>query len=166
MTDQGQRPGALDSSFWAATALAEVHAYLLKLFAVHCPQDVVDEIENEPVPQLRPDAALFEQLRLHKVIQVTNPKNLTVKLFGKGEAATLSLAHERQWIALINEFAASTYGRDVLRLTVMNVPQLIVAVCAAGYVPVVKGQQMLGKIASVTSPQLVQDATRVLSALS
>lgn len=165
MTKPGPGPAALDTSFWAATALAEAHGYLLKMFEIHCPQAVVDEIENEPEPELRPDAALFEQLRMNNLIHVTNPKAVTVRLFGRGESATLSLAVEKQWVALINELRASAHGRDVLGLTVMNVPQLILAVCAAGHIPSVKGQQMLSRIANITSPQLVQEATRVLDAL-
>ncbi len=102
---------------------------------------------------------------MHGAIRVTDPDMLTVTLFGKGEAATLSLAVERNWIALINEIRAGAHGRDVLGLTVMNVPQLILAVCAAGHVLPVKGQQMLAKIAKVTSPRLIQEATRVLDAL-
>lgn len=159
------RPAALDTSFWAATALAEAHGYMLKMFEVHCPQAVVDEVENEEPPALRADAALFQQLRLRGVISVTEPGSVTVKLFGKGEAATLSLAAEKSWMALINEYRAAEYGRNVLRVVVVNVPQLIVAVCAAGYVPSVKAQSMLAKIANVTSPRLVQEATRVLAAL-
>lgn len=166
MSRQAPRRGVLDTSFWAATALAEAHGYLLMMFEVHCPRDVVVEMESEPAPELRPDAALFQQLRLRGVIHITNPTAVTVKLFGKGEAATLSLAVEKQWVALINELRGSAYGRDVLRLTVMNVPQLILAVCAAGHVPVVKGHQLLARIANITSPQLMQDATRVLNALS
>jgi len=158
-------PGALDTSFWAATALAEAHGYLLKMFEVHCPQAVVAEIENERPPTLRADAALFQQLRLHHVISVTDPKAVTVKVFGRGEASVLSLAVEKHWTALINEFRAGEHGRTVLGLTVMNVPQLICAVCAVGYVPSVKAQAMLAQIADVTSPRLMQEATRVLAAL-
>lgn len=159
------RASALDTSFWAATALAEAHGYLLKLFEVHCAEAVVLEIENEEPPALRTDAALFQQLRLRGVITVTDPRSVTVKLFGKGEAATLSLAAERQWIALINEYRAAEYGRNAMKLIVMNVPQLIVAACAAGHVPSVKAQSMLAKIANITSPRLIQEATRVLAAL-
>lgn len=163
MVEPQSRPSALDTSFWAATALAEAHGYLLKMFEVHCPQAVVDEIENEEPPTLRADAALFQQLRLRGVVSVTEPSSVTVMLFGKGEAATLSLAAEKNWMALVNEFRAAEYGRNALKLVVMNVPQLIVAVCAAGYVPSIKAQSMLAKIANVTSPRVIQEATRVLA---
>lgn len=165
MDELEPRPAALDTSFWAATALAEAHGYMLKMFHVHCPQAVVDEIENEEPPALRADAALFQQMRVQGVISVTDPSSVTVKLFGKGEAATLSLATEKNWMALINEFRAADYGRTALNLVVMNVPQLIVAICAAGYVPSVKAQALLAKIANITAPRLVQEATRVLALL-
>lgn len=157
--------GALDTSFWAATALAEAHGYLLKLFEVHCPQDVVDEIENEDPPALQPDAALFQQLRLHNVIKVTDPAKVTIRLFGHGERAVLSLAHEKKWIGLMNEWRAAAYGRDVLGLTMMNVAQLILAACAVGHFPAVKAHQLLARIANITSPALIQEATRILNAL-
>ncbi|MBI3636531.1 MAG: hypothetical protein HY216_10040 [Candidatus Rokubacteria bacterium] len=162
---QAPPPGVLDTSFWAATALADAHGYLLKLFEVHCPQAVVAEIENEKPPQLRPDAALFQQLRAHGTIQVTNPRELTVRLFGAGERAVLSLAQERAWVGLVNEWRAYAHGHDGMRLQMMNVPQLILAACALGHFPTGKAHQMLSKIANVTSPQLMQEATRVLEAL-
>jgi hypothetical protein len=90
---------------------------------------------------------------------------VTVDLFGAGERATLSLAAERSWIALINEWRAAAHGRDILGLQVINVPQLIVAVCAAGHIQRNKGHLMLSKIANITSAALMQDATRVLNEL-
>lgn len=165
MADTAKRAGALDTSFWASTALAEAHGYLLQLFEVHCPSAVIAEIENEKPPQLRPDAALFRELRTGGLIRTTEPATVTVKVFGAGERAVLSLAKERAWFGLINEWRAYFYGRDTLGLPMMNVPQLILAVCAQGNVPKAKGHLMLSKIANVTSPRLMQEATRILDAL-
>jgi len=159
------RPAALDTSFWAATALCGAYGYLLRLFEVHCPNAIVNEIENKNPPQLRPDAALFEQLRTQGAIRVTDPHALTVQLFGPGERAMLSLAQERSWFGLVNEWRAYGHGREGMGLQMMNVPQLILAACALGHLPVVKGHQLLGKIANITSPSLMQEATRILDAL-
>ena len=160
-----QRPAALDTSFWAATTLAEAPGYVLRLFEVHCPSAVQEEITNERPPELRPDAALFRELVRHGAVRITDPRIVTVSVFGRGERATLSLAAERNWIALVNEWRAAAYGRTALRLTVMDVPQLILTVCAAGHVQKVKAHQMLGRIASITAPAVMHEAARVLSEL-
>ena len=165
MTTKGKHTGVLDTSFWAATALSEAHGYLLRLFEVHCPTEVIEEIETEKPPQLRPDAALFQQLRAIGLVHQTNPSTTTVRLFSAGERAVLSLVQEKRWIGLINEVRAYLYVRDSLQIQMMNVPQMILTICALGHLPKVKGQLMLSRIANVTSPRLIQEATRILNAL-
>jgi hypothetical protein len=64
-----------------------------------------------------------------------------------------------------NDWRAAAYGRNTLGLTVVNVPQLILAVCAAGHVQKVKAHQMLAKIANITAPALMHKAARVLNEL-
>jgi hypothetical protein len=66
--------GALETSFWAATALTEAHGYMLRMFQVHCGAAVEAEVTNENPPELRPSAALFRELVRHGQFESPIPR--------------------------------------------------------------------------------------------
>ncbi len=155
---------ALDTSFWTASCLAESEGYALKLFELHTPQVVVTEIESEKPPKVRPKAVLFQQLREAGLITVTNPTKSTLRadLFHPGERATLDLANERKWHALINEQKAHDYGRGILALQTVSVPEMLVTVVFAGFLGKQEALHLLRKLSNITHAQLMQDATRLI----
>ena len=157
-----RRPAALDTSFWNAACHAESEGYALQLFTLHAPRVVVEEIESEQPPRTRPKAVLFLQLREAALIRVVDPVKVTVTVFSPGERAVLSLASERKWHALVNEWRAHDYGRDVLGLETVSVPELLVAVCYAGSLGKNEALRLLRKLAPITSAQLMLDATRLI----
>lgn len=168
MQDRGsgpaKAPGAMDTSFWTAACHAESEGYALKLFELHTPSAVVKEIESEEPPKVRPKAVLFEQLREAGLINVTDPTRSTLpgNLFHPGERATLELANERKWHALINEQKAHDYGRQILALQTVSLPEMLVTVVFAGFLGKVEALHVLRKLANITHAQLMQDATRLI----
>lgn len=154
----------MDTSFWTAACVAESEGYALKLFELHTPRVVVDEIESEEPPRVRPKAVLFEQLREAKLTHVTDPTRATLgaDLFHRGERAALELASERNWHAAVNEQKAHDYGRDILGLPMVSVPEMLVTVVFAGFLGKLEAQQLLRKLSNITHAQLMQDATRLI----
>lgn len=161
---RGKAPGAMDTSFWTAACHAESEGYALRLFELHTPQIVVDEIESEEPPRVRPKAVLFQQLREAGLIRVTNASGNTLRgdLFHRGERATLELAAERKWHALINEQKAHDYGRDILGLQTVSVPEMLVTVVFAGFVRRQEALHLLRRLSNITHAQLMLDASRLI----
>jgi len=157
-------PAAMDTSFWTAACHAESEGYALKLFELHAPELVVEEIESEEPPRVRPKAVLFQQLREAGLISVTNATRSTLRedLFHRGERATLDLADERKWHALINEQKAHDYGRDILGLQTVSAPEMLVTVVFAGFLGKQEALHLLRKLSNITHAQLMQDATRLI----
>lgn len=157
-------PAALDTSFWTSACHAESEGYALKLFELHTPLVVAKEIESEEPPKVRPKAVLFQQLREARLIRVTDPTKTTLRadLFHPGERATLELASERKWHALINEQKAHDYGRDILGLRTVSVPEMLVTVVFAGSLGKAEALHLLRRLSNITHAQLMQDATRLI----
>lgn len=154
----------MDTSFWIAACHVESEGYALKLFELHTPSVVVGEIESEDPPRLRPKVVLFQQLRQAGLINVTDAARATLPptLFHPGERATLDLANERKWHALINEYKAHAYGKDILALQTVSVPEMLVAVVFAGFLGRSEALQLLRRLGNVTHGQLAGDATRLI----
>lgn len=154
----------MDASFWTAACHAESEGYALKLFELNAPEIVVGEIEGEQAPKVRPKAVLFQELREAGLIKVASPTRQTLRrdLFHPGERATLELADERRWPALINEQKAHDYGRDILSLQTVSVPEMLVTVVFAGFLGKQEAMHLIRKLANITHAQLMQDATRLI----
>ena len=157
-------PGAMDTSFWIAACHAESEGYALKLFELHSPQVVVGEIESEKSPRARPKAVLFHQLREAGLIEVTDPATSTLRqdLFHPGERATLELAAERKWHALINERKAHDFGREILGLETVSVPEMLVTVVFAGFLGKEEALQLLRTLENITHARLMLNATALI----
>ncbi len=161
---RGKVPAALDTSFWTAACHAEGEGYALKLFELNTPHVGVQEIESEEPPRVRPKAVLFQQLREAGLIHVANPTKSTLpaELFHPGERATLELANERKWHALVNEQKAHDYGRDILGLQTVSVPEMLVTVVFAGFLGKPEALHLLRRLSNITHAQLMQDSTRLI----
>jgi hypothetical protein len=154
----------MDTSFWIGACHSECEGYALKLFEAHSPQVVVDEIENEEPPLVRPKAVLFQQLREAGLIRVTDPTRRTVRpdLFHDGERMVLDLAIERQWHALINERRAHDIGRELFGVETVSVPEMIVAVVHAGFLGKQEALHLLRKLSNITHAQIMLDAAALI----
>lgn len=161
---RAKAPAAMDTSFWTAACHVEGEGYALRLFELHTPEVVVEEIESEEPPRVRPKAVLFQQLREAGLITVTNASSHTLRedLFHRGERATLELAAERKWHALINEQKAHDYGRDILGLQTVSVPEMLVTVVFAGFLGRQEALHLLRRLSNITHAQLMLDATRLI----
>jgi hypothetical protein len=154
----------MDTSFWIAACHAESEGYALKLFELHTPQVVVAEIESEEPPRLRPKVVLFQQLREAGLIAVTDATRTTLRpdQFNAGERATLDLAVEQAWHALINERKAHDYGAEVLRVMTVSVSEMLVTVVYAGFLRKTEALHLLDKLGRITSGELMLQSVRLI----
>lgn len=156
-------PGALDTSFWNAAFQAGALGYALLFHELHAPSAVGAEINSSPPPQQRPKAAMFNAMRARGAIQITDPRQVTVNLYGPGDRATLSLGRERNWPVLINDGRPHSYARLQLALTAVSVPELLVLAVYQGWLPKNEALAMLQRIAPVTGATLMQVATLAIT---
>ena len=152
-------PGALDTSFWNAAYQAGGVGYALQLHELHAPTVVEQEINSMPPPVQRPKTALFNSLRSHGAIRITDPTQISVTVYGLGERAVLSLGRERGWPVLLNDARPHGYARLHLGLDAVSVPELLVLAVHAGWLPKGEALAMLQRIAPVTGAVLMQAAT-------
>ncbi len=92
----------------------------------------------------------------------SGPEGVTVRAYGAGERAVLSLALERRWPALINEGPAHRYGREELGLAVFSVPELILLAVSADRLSGREAEHLLERIAPITSATLIGQALAVV----
>jgi hypothetical protein len=156
-------PGAMDTSFWNVAFQAGAVGYALLLHELHAPSAIETEINSAPPPRQRPKAALFNAMRETGAIRITDPVRVTVDLYGPGDRATLSLARERGWPALINDARPHAYARLQLTLTAVSVPDLLVLAVYEGWLLKDEALRMLQRIAPVTGATLMQAATLAIS---
>jgi hypothetical protein len=156
-------PGCLDASFWNAAFQAGALGYALQFHNLHAPTAVEREINSEPPPRQRPKAAMFNALRATGGLQITDPAQITVNVYGPGDRAVLSLGRERSWPVLVNDARPHGYARLQLGLDAVSVPELLVLAVHAGWLPKGEGLAMLQRIAPITGATLMQVATLAIS---
>lgn len=157
-------PAAMDASFWNVAFHAGALGYALQFHELHAPSAVDTEINSETPPRQRPKAALFNAFRAAGVVRVTDPRRITVDLYGPGERAVLSLGRERQWPVLINDGRPHAYARLQLQLDAVSVPELLVLAVYAEWLPRNEALAMLQSIAPLTGATLMQAATLAIAA--
>lgn len=157
-------PAALDASFWNVAFRAGAIGYAPQFHELHAPSAAEKEINSEGPPRQRPKAALFNAFRAAGMVRITDPRQITVDLYGPGDRAVLSLGRERQWPVLINDSRPHAYARLQLQLDAVSVPELLVLAVYAGWLPKNEALAMLGSIAPVTGATLMQAATLAIAA--
>ncbi len=156
-------PGALETSFWNAAFQAGALGNALQFHELHAPAAVEAEINSEVPPLQRPKAAMFNALRTSGVLHITDPRQVTVRLYGPGDRAVLSLGRERGWPVLINDTRPHAYARLQLQLDAVSVPELLVLAVHAGWLPKHEALAMLQLIAPITGANLMQAATLAIT---
>lgn len=106
---------------------------------------------------------MFNALRASAVVHLTDPQQVTVKLYGPGDRAVLSLGSERGWPVLINDTRPHAYARLQLRLDAVSVPELLVLAVYAAWLPKNEALAMLQQIAPITGATLMQAATLAIA---
>lgn len=154
-----QQDASLDTSFWNIAAQIGVVPYLFSFFKVHFCEAVEREIvATDPTETLLvfPQAMLFtvfkEDGRLHQV-----EPSIPELLFGAGEAHAISLAREKSWILLINDFRPLNFAQT-LGIRCVSVPGFCVLLYAEGKITLSAVQGYLRRLATTTSPLLIQQA--------
>lgn len=156
-------PGCLDASFWNIAFHAGALGYALQFHELHAPSAVEQEINSEAPPRQRPKVAMFNALRAAGVLRITDPRQVTVNVYGLGDRAVLSLGRERNWPMLVNDARPHAYARLQLQLDAVSVPELLVLAVHAGWLPKNEAFAMLQRIAPVTGAVLMQIATLAIS---
>ncbi len=156
-------PAALDTSFWNVAFQAGALGYVLQFHELHAPSAVEAEINSAASPVQRPKAAMFNALRTSGVVRRTDPRQITVNLYGPGDRAVLSLGSERRWPVLINDTRPHAYARLQLQLDAVSVPELLVLAVYAGWLPKNEALAMLRQIGPITGAILMQAATLAIT---
>jgi predicted nucleic acid-binding protein len=162
----GRVLAVLETSFWVVAYRAEVAANCLDLFEIVVPRAVEAEIlGTQPGVSVReyPYATLFRHLR--EKLKTLEAEVLPLTSFGPGEAAAIPLAAHLNAVLLINERPGAQYARNI-GIDVATVPSIIVLLRARGVIGDRAARRKLALIANNTAPVIMQDALRVLDALS
>ena len=127
-------------------------------------QEITQPDRRSPA-RLYPDTALFQELRgLMRNPPDTEPAPLS--LFGRGEAAAISLAQSLVATILVNDRRPATYART-LGLSVLTIPDMIVLLRIRQFIPNHTARAMLATSQQhVMSPELIAEADRLLDHLS
>ena len=158
---------SIDTSFWNMAAQIGVIPYLFTFFHVHYCQAVEDEIVTtnpDETPLIYPQAMLFKVMQEDGRLHLAEPERPLTQ-FGAGEANAIALAQEREWVLLINDYRPLQLAQT-LGLHCISVPDfcvLLYAECKITY-RAVKGY--LRRLATTTSPSLIQLAERVVDEIA
>lgn len=163
-----RKPSAvLDTSFWTAAVHVGVDAYLPLYFArpILVPSAVRSEVEREGSQsrRLREDQQRFRLWLEDRRLEVADPER-PYGLFGRGEAACLGLAQERNLILLVNERRAYAEARR-LGLRAVTVPEMVVRLARDERIGLSKAHSMLDVLESTTSEAILDLARQELERL-
>lgn len=157
---------SLDTSFWNRACEIGVAAYLFGYFKVHYCDAVRREIvttDPEETRLIYPQAMQFkiyeEDGRLHKAEPQT-----TLRRFGIGEAAAISLAIEKQWVLLINDNRPLMFAQ-MQGISCISAPEFCVFLFAEGRITYAAVDGYLNRLLSTTNYTLVAQAAQALALL-
>ena len=154
---------SLDTSFWNVAAQIGVVPYLFSFFRVHYSQAVEREIvttDPDETPLIYPQAMLFTILKEDGRLHQTEPEK-PLHLYGPGEAHAIALARERSWVLLINDARPLEFAGS-LGIQCISVPDFCVLLYSQGKITNAAIRGYLRRLASTTSPALIQQAERVV----
>ncbi len=158
---------SLDTSFWNVAAQIGVVPYLFAFFRVHYCQAVEDEIvTTDPgeTPLVYPQAMLFKVLKEDGRLHHTEPQR-PLSLFGVGEAHAIALAREHSWVLLINDCRPLEFARSI-GIQCVSVPDFCVLLYAESKITLRAVRGYLRRLASTTSPLLLQTAEAVVDEIA
>jgi len=91
--------------------------------------------------------------------------NLNSAYLGIGEAHAISLAQERSWVLLINDYRPLQFARS-LGIRCVSVPDFCVLLYAEGKITLRAVRGYLRRLAPTTSPSLLQEAEAVVTEIA
>ena len=155
---------SLDTSFWNVAAQIGVVPYLFAFFRVHYCQAVEDEIvttDPNETPLIYPQAMLFKVLKEDSRLHHAEPQQ-HLALFGDGEAYAISLAQDRSWVLLINDYRPLQFARS-LGIQCVSAPDFCVLLYAEARVTLRAVRGYLRRLTPTTSPSLLREAEAVVT---
>lgn len=153
---------SVDTSFWNIASQVGVVPYLFTFFRVHYCQIVEAEIvTTDPgeTPLIYPQAMLFKVMQEDGRLHRADPER-PLSQFGAGETNAIALARERQWILLINDYRPLQLAQS-LNLQCISAPDFCVFLYAEQKITYRAVKGYLRRLASTTSPKLIQSAEQV-----
>jgi len=154
-----QQDASLDTSFWNIAAQIGVVPYLFSFFKIHFCEAVEREIvttDPNETPLVFPQAMLFTVFKEDGRLHQTEPNTPEPK-FGVGEAHAISLARERSWILLINDYRPLRFAQT-LGVRCVSVPGFCVLLYATQRITLAAARGYLRRLATTTSPRLIRQA--------
>lgn len=85
-----------------------------------------------------------------------------ISLFGAGEASAIALAHENQWVLLINDRRPLVFARS-LGISAVSVPAFCVLLYSQGKITLNAANGYLKRLVAITSPLLIAEAEEALA---
>jgi len=158
---------SLDTSFWNIASRIGVVPYLFSFFRVHYCQAVEQEIvTTDPgkTPLVYPQAMLFKVLKEDGRLHRHEPEK-PLALFGAGEAHAMALARGQSWALLINDARPLTFAQS-LGISCVSVPDFCVLLYSQGKITYAALQGYLRRLASTTSPALIEQAIKVAAQIA
>ncbi len=158
---------SIDTSFWNIAAQIGVVPYLFTFFHVHYCQVVEDEIVTtnpDETPLIYPQAMLFKVMQEDGRLHLAEPERPLTR-FGAGEASAIALAQERGWALLINDYRPLQLAQT-LGLHCISVPDFCVLLYAECKITYRAAKGYLRRLATTTSPSLIQLAERVVDEIA
>lgn len=153
-----KRKVVLETSFWTVGYYAQINQYLFDYFNIHITKDVKQEI-LQPGLQfpsvVYPYAKLFQLLLKNNQFAINTPKD-KIKIFGKGDSTSISLAMELQSGLLINDNKPYQYAKN-LGVPVVSVPGFILFLHKNKIITKRAVLKKLEIIKPITAPGLIKD---------
>jgi predicted nucleic acid-binding protein len=158
---------SLDTSFWNIAAQVGIVPYLFDYFQVHYCQAVEQEIvttDPQETSLIYPQAILFRLMKESGRLHLVEPGQ-SLKLFGAGEAFAISLAQERSWVLLLNDYRPLQFAL-ALGLSCITVPDFCLILYLDRKITVQAVKGYINRLRSTTSLKLLREAEAVVDQIA
>jgi hypothetical protein len=158
---------SLDTSFWNIAAQIGVVPYLFDYFHMHyCPAVEREIVTTDPdeTPLIYPQAILFRLMKESGRLHLAEPGQ-SLKLFGAGEAYAISLAQERSWVLLLNDYRPMQFAL-ALGLQCITVPDFCLILYSDGKITAQAVKGYINRLRSTTSLKLLRQAEAVVDQIA
>jgi hypothetical protein len=158
---------SLDTSFWNIAAQIGLVPYLFDYFRVFYCRAVEREIvttDPEETPLIYPQAILFRLMKESGRLHLAEPGQ-SLSLFGAGEAYAISLAQERSWVLLMNDYRPLQLALT-LGLRCITVPDFCLILYSDRKITEQAVKGYINRLRSTTSLKLLREAEAIVDQIA
>ena len=158
---------SLDTSFWDIAAQIGVAPYLFDYFRIYYCKAVEQEIittDPDESPLIYPQAILFRLMKESERLHLAEPSQ-SLKLFGAGEACAITLAQEKSWVLLLNDYRPLQFALS-LGLSCVTVPGFCLILYSDGKITMQAVNGYINRLRATTSLKLRREAEVVVDLIA